>query len=122
MDATVALDRTLHALADGSRRRILRLLRDDEVAAGEIARSLASMSRPAVSQHLRVLLDAELVEVRSAGRRRLYRQSPGRLRQATAELEGLWAARLDRLRIAAEAAEAADMAGTADGGRGERRP
>ncbi len=50
------------ALADPTRRAILRLVHDREVAAGEIASHFPSMSRPAVSQHLRVLAEADLVE------------------------------------------------------------
>ena len=55
------MDGTLRALADPTRRAILWLVRDGEVAAGEIAHHFPGMSRPAVSQHLRVLADAGLI-------------------------------------------------------------
>jgi DNA-binding transcriptional ArsR family regulator len=76
MSATAAPDRidlVAHALADRTRRGLLRLVRDDERAAGELAAAFPEMSRPAVSQHLRLLHEAGLVSVRPIGNRRLYR-------------------------------------------------
>ena len=61
------IDESLRAVADPTRRAILRLVRDDELPAGEIARHFPRISRPAVSQHLRVLTDAGLVEARPTG-------------------------------------------------------
>ena len=52
------MDDALRAIADPTRRAILRLVRDGEVPAGEIATHFPTMSRPAVSQHLRVLTEA----------------------------------------------------------------
>jgi DNA-binding transcriptional ArsR family regulator len=95
----------LRALADPTRRAILRLVRDDEVAAGEIARHFPSMSRPAVSQHLRVLADAGLVTVRPAGNQRLYRWRREGLSDVTAFLEQMWSDRLAALKAAAEREE-----------------
>jgi DNA-binding transcriptional ArsR family regulator len=89
-------------VADPTRRAILRLVRDGEVAAGEIAGFFPTMSRPAVSQHLRVLADAGLVDVRAQGNRRLYRLRAEGLRDAAAFLEDMWSDRLARLKIAAE--------------------
>ena len=63
------IDESLRAVADPTRRAILRLVRDREVPAGEIATHFPSISRPAVSQHLRVLADAGLVAVRPDGNR-----------------------------------------------------
>jgi DNA-binding transcriptional ArsR family regulator len=63
------------ALGEPVRRRILELLADGERPVGPLVaalRSLTPISQPAVSQHLRVLLDAGLVSVRAAGTRRLY--------------------------------------------------
>ncbi len=99
------MDEALRAVADPTRRAILRLVRDGEVAAGEIASHFPSMSRPAVSQHLRVLTDAGLVEVRPDGNRRLYRWRPEGLRDAAGFLEELWSDRLGRLKAAAEREE-----------------
>lgn len=96
------MDAALRAVADPTRREILRLVRDREVPAGEIATRFRSMSRPAISQHLRVLADAGLVDVRRAGNRRLYRWRPEGLRDVAAFLEEMWSDRLQRLKIAAE--------------------
>jgi DNA-binding transcriptional ArsR family regulator len=99
------VDQALRAVADPTRRAILRLVREGDLPAGEIASHFPSMSRPAVSQHLRVLADAGLVEVRPAGNRRLYRWRPEGLRDAVAFLEDMWSDRLARLKAAAEREE-----------------
>ena len=99
------MDEALRAVADPTRRAILRLVRDDELAAGEIASQFPSMSRPAVSQHLRVLIDAGLVDVRPDGNRRLYRWRREGLRDAATFLEEMWADRLALLKAAAEREE-----------------
>ena len=100
-----AMDESLRAVADPTRRAILRLVRDGELPAGEIATHFPSISRPAVSQHLRVLADAGLVDVRPDGNRRLYRWRPEGLRDAAAFVEEMWADRLARLKAAAEREE-----------------
>lgn len=105
MSAT-SVDLTLRAVADPTRRAILKLLRNDEVPAGEIARNFRAISRPAVSQHLQVLVNAELVDVRRLGRQRLYRFVPGRLEEAAGVFDDLWIDRLERLRRVAEALDA----------------
>ncbi|HTJ77171.1 MAG TPA: metalloregulator ArsR/SmtB family transcription factor [Acidimicrobiales bacterium] len=99
------MDQALRAVADPTRRAILRLVRDGDLPAGAIAAHFPSMSRPAVSQHLRVLSDAGLVEVRPVGNRRLYRWRPEGLRDAAAFLEEMWSDRLARLKAAAEREE-----------------
>lgn len=99
------MDEALRAVADPTRRAILRLVRDGELPAGQIAEQFPEMSRPAVSQHLRVLTDAGLVEVRPDGNRRLYRWRPEGLQDAAAFIEDLWADKLARLKLAAERAE-----------------
>mgnify|MGYP000947234466 FL=1 len=71
----------LQALADPTRRRILDLLAQGDLAAGEIAGHFPSISRPAVSQHLAVLREAGLVRERREGRRRIYRLEPEPLRE-----------------------------------------
>ncbi len=75
------MERALQALADPTRRRILDLLAQGEMAAGEIAGHFPSISRPAVSQHLAVLREAGLVRERREGRRRIYRLEPEPLRE-----------------------------------------
>jgi len=99
------MDDALRAVADPTRRAILRLVRDEELAAGQIATHFQSMSRPAVSQHLRVLVDSGLVEVRPDGNRRMYRWRREGLRDAVAFLDDMWSDRLARLKIAAEREE-----------------
>jgi DNA-binding transcriptional ArsR family regulator len=63
------------ALADPTRRRIVEMLAERELAAGEIARRF-DMTAPAVSQHLKILRTAELVRVRNDAQRRLYALEP----------------------------------------------
>ena len=100
------MDEALRAVADPTRRAILRLVRDDELPAGEIARRFPSMSRPAVSQHLQVLAAAGLVAIRPDGNRRLYLWRREGLRDAAAFLEEMWSDSLARLKDAAEREEA----------------
>jgi DNA-binding transcriptional ArsR family regulator len=99
------VDEALRAVADPTRRAILRLVRDREVPAGVIAANFATISRPAVSQHLRVLADAGLVAVRPDGNHRLYRWRPEGLRDAAAFLDEMWSDRLADLKAAAEREE-----------------
>lgn len=95
----------LDAVAEPRRRAILRLVRDGELAAGAIAAHFADVSRPAVSQHLRVLRDAGLVAERRDGTRRLYRARPEWLNELRAFLDEFWEARLDTLKVEAEQEE-----------------
>ncbi|MBW3553554.1 MAG: metalloregulator ArsR/SmtB family transcription factor [Gemmatimonadetes bacterium] len=86
-------------LADGSRRRILELLRTEERPVGELVDELG-MSQPAVSRHLRVLREAGVVEARAEAQRRVYRLRPDALRELDSWLEPyrlLWSGRLDEL-------------------------
>ncbi len=82
----------LEALSDPTRRRIVELLAEDELSAGEIAAQFTT-SRPGVSRHLRVLRDAGLVQVREVGQRRLYTLEPAPLAELSVWLEN----RLDAL-------------------------
>jgi DNA-binding transcriptional ArsR family regulator len=93
-------DRLFGALANPTRRDILDLLLDGERTAGEIAARFA-MSRPSVSEHLRVLLDADLVAERTEGRHVLYAAAPEPLlavRDWLAPHERFWRNRLRRMR------------------------
>jgi DNA-binding transcriptional ArsR family regulator len=96
------VDRVAHALADGTRRRLLRLVRDGERAAGDLAAEFPAISRPAVSQHLRVLETAGLVTVRPEGNRRLYRARAAGLAEVWHFIDDMWSDRLERLMHAAE--------------------
>jgi DNA-binding transcriptional ArsR family regulator len=89
------------AIADPTRRRVLELVRDRELAAGEIAGEFA-ISRPAVSRHLRVLRTAGLVTERRDGRLRLYRADPGPLAELSRWLDDYWTGRLAALKALAE--------------------
>ena len=97
-------DDLLRALADGTRRDILRLVWTHERSAGEIATRFA-VTRQAVSQHLGVLLGCGLVSVRAEGTRRLYRANRRPLEQLRAEFDLFWDDSLDRLSSAAQELE-----------------
>jgi DNA-binding transcriptional ArsR family regulator len=79
----------LRAIAEPRRREILRVIWTVELPAGEIAARFA-VTRPAVSQHLKVLKDAGLVSARRSGTRRLYRACPDRVAEVRAFLEHWW--------------------------------
>jgi DNA-binding transcriptional ArsR family regulator len=98
------VDAALKAIAEPNRRRILRLVRDEELSAGEIASNF-EISWPAVSQHLGVLKEAGLVDERRNGVRRLYRARPEGLTELQAFLEELWSDRLTALKREAEREE-----------------
>ena len=89
------------ALAEPRRREILGLIRDRELAAGEIARQF-DVTRPAVSQHLAVLKDAGLVSERREGTRRHYRARPEGLAELRSYLDEFWDSGLERLKAEAE--------------------
>lgn len=99
------MDEALRAVADPTRRAILRLVRDDELPAGEIAKRFPEISRPAVSQHLKVLTEAGLVAMRPDGNHRLYRFRREGLRDAAGFVQEMWSDRLARLKAAAEREE-----------------
>jgi DNA-binding transcriptional ArsR family regulator len=92
---------TLAALADPTRRAVFELLRQGPRPVGDIARDLP-VSRPAVSQHLRVLKDAGLVSERRDGTRRLYRIDPDGLAAIRDYLDDFWTEALAAFTAAAE--------------------
>ncbi len=94
----------LRALADGTRREILALALGQELTASEIAGHFP-VSRPAISQHLKVLREAGLIGVRPVGTRRLYRTERAAIQSLAQFLAEFWDDRLLRLKLAAEAAE-----------------
>lgn len=98
------IETVARAIADPRRREILRLVRDGELAAGEIA-SHFEVTRPAISQHLTILKEAGLVSERRDGTKRLYRAKPEGLGELRTFVESFWEARLDRLKREAEAEE-----------------
>jgi DNA-binding transcriptional ArsR family regulator len=77
------------ALGDPTRRAIFERLVDGPLAVGDLA-SEFPVSRPAVSQHLKVLKDARLVADRPAGNRRIYAVDPAGLGALRADLDRFW--------------------------------
>lgn len=98
------MEQALRAIAEPSRRKILRLVQDGELPAGEIA-SHFEVTRPAISQHLRILKDAGLVTERREGTKRLYRARPEGLEEIREFLNDFWEGRLQLLANAAECKE-----------------
>jgi DNA-binding transcriptional ArsR family regulator len=89
------------AIAEPRRREILRLIQERELTAGEIAAHF-DVTRPAISQHLRVLVEAQLVTLRQEGTRRYYRARPEGLDDVREFLDEFWRGSLKRLKQAAE--------------------
>ena len=92
-----APDAVLRALADPHRREIVRLVRNAEMPAGQIAANF-ELTQQAVSQHLMVLKRAGLLEERRHGTRRLYRFRPASLEPVRELLDEFWPDALERLK------------------------
>jgi DNA-binding transcriptional ArsR family regulator len=95
------LDAALRALADGNRRTILSVVRDRPRAVGEIAGDVG-MSQQAVSHHLRVLRDADLVTETREGTRHLFLVRTDGFDVVRHFVDGFWPDRLTALKAAAE--------------------
>ncbi len=89
------------ALGDPTRRALLEQLMAGPMTVGELARRVP-VSRPAVSQHLRVLKDARLVDDRQSGTRRYYQISPDGIEKMRAYLDAFWQRALAQLKATAE--------------------
>ncbi|MCP3811248.1 ArsR/SmtB family transcription factor [Mycolicibacterium septicum] len=89
------------ALADGTRRAIFKRLADGPLAVGELADGLP-VSRPAVSQHLKILKRAGLVRDRAVGTRRVYHVDPEGVEALRAELDVFWDKALDAFKLIVE--------------------
>lgn len=100
-------DTKLSALADPTRRRIFERLRGGQRSAGELARGMP-VSRPAVSQHLRVLLDAGLVSRRREGTRQFYEMDRDGLTELRSYVDSLWEDVLSAFKRSLESGEPAD--------------
>lgn len=92
------------ALADPTRRHVFERLLPGPLAVHQIADGMP-VTRPAVSQHLRVLVDAGLVSARSRGTSRVYAVSPDGMAALRARMDDFWDRALDGFRTAAEQAE-----------------
>ena len=90
------------ALADGTRLAIVSRLADGPLAVGQLATGLP-VSRSAVSQHLKILKDAGLVEDVAAGTRRIYRLNPAALAALRDQLDAYWRRALTRYADVVEA-------------------
>jgi len=103
----VAYDKVLDALGDPTRRSVFERLAVGPSSVGRLAEGLP-VSRPAVSQHLRVLRDAGLVSDRRVGTRRVYAVDPAGLEALRAYWERFWVQVLDGYRALAEAENRGD--------------
>lgn len=93
----------LSAIASPRRREILRLIWNDELNAGAIHEAMSDVTFGAISQQLRALAEAGLVEQRTAGRERWYRARPMALAEPLRQtLEGMWQDALWKLKLQAE--------------------
>ena len=90
----------LGALADPTRRAVMERLRPGPLPVGKVAEGLG-VSRPAVSQHLKILRDAGLVEEEREGTRHLYRLAPRGLVPLREYLDGFWGDVLEAFRVEA---------------------
>lgn len=101
MASAQRIERALDALGDPTRRAVFRRLRKGNRSVREIADRM-DVSRPAVSQHLKVLKSAGLVVVRSDGARRLYGIDPNGIESLKDWLDGFWDSALAAFKQAAE--------------------
>ena len=99
------MDTAFKALAEPRRREILRLVWTSELPAAEIAARFDDVTRSAVSQHLSVLREAELVIERRDGTRRLYRANHVQMERLRRFLDAYWNTSLQNLQDLAESAE-----------------
>jgi DNA-binding transcriptional ArsR family regulator len=99
------MDAALKALAEPRRREILRLVWSDELPAAEIAARFGDVTRSAISQHLGILREAELVIERREGTRRLYRANQPEMVRLRQFLDEYWTRSLQQLQSLAESAE-----------------
>ena len=97
----VTNEHPLDALGDQTRRHVFELLRNGPRSVGELA-ALLPVSRPAVSQHLRVLENAGLVTHRSEGTRNLYELEGRGVAELRAWVDGFWDEALARFKAAAD--------------------
>lgn len=101
MPTAIQIDKVLDALGDPTRRVVFRRLRKGNRSVREIADGM-NVSRPAVSQHLKVLRGAGLIIVRVDGARRLYGIDPTGIETLRDWLDGFWDDALAAFKEAAE--------------------
>ena len=111
----------LEALGDPTRFAILQSLARRPLAVSELAETLP-VSRPAVSQHLRVLKDARLVSDRKAGTKRIYEVNPEGVALLREHFDKLWEQSLSAFQAAAEKTHEEKKHGRTRGSKGKRSP
>jgi DNA-binding transcriptional ArsR family regulator len=111
----------LEALGDPTRFAILQSLARRPLAVSELAQTLP-VSRPAVSQHLRVLKDARLVSNRKAGTKRIYEVNPEGIALLREHLDKLWEQALSTFQAVAEKTHEEKRHGRTHGSKGKRSP
>ncbi len=99
------MDAAFKALAEPRRREILTMVWTEELPATQIAARFHDVTRSAISQHLSVLREAELIVERREGTRRIYRANHSQMDRLRQFLDQYWTSSLQRLRQAAESAE-----------------
>jgi DNA-binding transcriptional ArsR family regulator len=104
----------LDALADATRMAIFQKLADGPIAVNDLARTMP-VSRPAVSQHLKVLKDAGLVLDAKAGTRRLYQLNPEGVARLRAHFDQMWTNAMSAFQRAVEKPDAGGQDEKADG-------
>lgn len=97
----------LDALGDPTRRAILGRLKRGPQPVGALAKAFP-ISRPAISQHLKILKDARLVSDRAEGTRRVYQLDPAGFESVRAYLDQFWTTALDAFKVKADAEPARD--------------
>ena len=102
-------DEVLRALAEPQRARIVRLVRDNELAAGQVAEHF-DITPQAVSQHLRILKEAGVLSERRQGTKRLYSVRPEAIESVRDFLEELWPSSLSALKHVVESGKRAKRA------------
>jgi DNA-binding transcriptional ArsR family regulator len=108
-------EQVLDALGDRTRRQIVEVLRGGPVAVGDLAERIP-VSRPAISQHLKVLQACRLVDYEPVGTRHLYQLDPTGLRELRAWLDDFWDGALGRFaRYAADQAAAESSSPSSEG-------
>ena len=105
----MAYENILLALSDSTRRAVFERLRSGPISVGEIAAELP-VSRPAVSQHLKVLKDAGLVRHEAQGTRRVYEIEANGLAELRSWLDGFWDTQLQAFKQEAEKPARAESA------------
>ena len=96
------MDEALKALAHPHRRAMLQLVLEQPRTAGELA-TATGLRQPTASQHLKVLRDAQIVEVEARANQRIYHVNFERIAAIRAFLDAFWGSKLDRLkRVAAK--------------------